>query len=309
VRGISVERLSKRYGERPALREVSFAVAPGEVVGLLGPNGAGKSTALGVLATLRAFDSGDVVVAGVSLPAGASEVRRRLGLVPQREALYPSLTARENLRFFARARSLRTGSAIDSLLARAGLAERADEPIERFSVGMCRRLNFACGLLGEPEVLLLDEPTVGVDPQSRESLYGLVGELAASGATILYSTHMMEEAARLCARVVLLDEGRVVANGTQAELVRQAGLVPELTLRSTGRLPSGLCDAVHGVRLLEERDGVARIAVDDPAAAPAVVAAADRAGAALREIALHEPDLADVFFSLTGRGLRDREDA
>jgi ABC-2 type transport system ATP-binding protein len=305
---IRVEGVIKRYGARPALAGVSFTVAPGEIVGLLGPNGAGKSTTLSILATLLVADAGAVVVADRPLPAQAAAVRRLLGFVPQREALYPPLSARENLEFFARMQGLRGTAAARALadaLALVGLERRADEPVARLSGGMRRRLNLACGILHRPQVILLDEPTVGVDPQSRERIFEAVAALAAGGAAVLYSTHYMEEAERLCRRVVLLDEGRVLAVGTPAELVANAGMAPRLELRTARPLPPGWLDGVRGARPLGSRDGETVVAIADTALAPAVLDAAARAGGSVLALTLHRPNLADVFFSLTGRALRD----
>jgi len=247
-----------------------------------------------------------VTVGGHALPAGARAVRRLLGLVPQRLALYPSLTADENLRFFGRMlgldRAAARAASADALRA-AGLDTRADEPIQRFSVGMCRRLNLAAGLLHRPRVVLLDEPTVGVDPQSRERIFEAVTALAAAGAAVLYSTHYMEEAARLCGRVVLLDGGRVVASGTPAELVRTSGLRPRLELRLGGALPTGWLAGVHGAREVERRDGHVAVLVDDGGQVAELLRLAGPAD--VRDVALHRPDLADVFFARTGRALRD----
>jgi ABC-2 type transport system ATP-binding protein len=305
---IAVEGVFKRYGARPALAGVSFTVAPGEIVGLLGPNGAGKSTTLAILATLLAADAGAVVVADRRLPAEAAAVRRLIGFVPQREALYPPLSARENLGFFARMQGLRgtaAARAIADALALVGLERRADEPVARLSGGMRRRLNLACGILHRPQVILLDEPTVGVDPQSRERIFEAVAGLAARGAAVLYSTHYMEEAERLCRRVVLLDEGRVLAAGTPAELVANAGMAPRLELRTARPLPPAWLDGVRGARPLASRDGATAVALADTALAPAVLDAAARAGGSVLAFTLHRPNLADVFFSLTGRALRD----
>jgi len=303
---VVVEGVVKRYGTRAALDGVDLRVQAGEIVGLLGPNGAGKSTTLSILATLLTADAGRVTVGGHALPAGARAVRRLLGLVPQRLALYPSLTADENLRFFGRMLGLDLAAAraasADALRA-AGLDTRADEPIQRFSVGMCRRLNLAAGLLHRPRVVLLDEPTVGVDPQSRERIFEAVTALAAAGAAVLYSTHYMEEAARLCGRVVLLDGGRVVASGTPAELVRTSGLRPRLELRLGGALPTGWLAGVHGAREVERRDGHVAVLVDDGGQVAELLRLAGPAD--VRDVALHRPDLADVFFARTGRALRD----
>jgi linearmycin/streptolysin S transport system ATP-binding protein len=308
---IAVEELSKTYGARTALCGVSFAVGCGEIVGLLGPNGAGKSTTLGILATLLPFDSGRVTIAGHSLPSAAAQVRGALGLVPQQLALYPTLSARENLRFFARSAGLRSRDATAATaraLGLVGLDDRADEPVGRLSGGMKRRLNLACGVFHRPRVVLLDEATVGVDPQSRERVLETVSGLARHGAAVLYSTHVMEEAERLCGRVVLLDRGRVVASGTPAALVAGAGLVPRVHLSTARPLATGWLTMVAGARVIDHGTE-AVVEVTDPSAVPAIVAAALRAGEDVRELTFVRPTLADAFFALTGHGLRDGEEA
>ena len=307
---ILVDGLHKRYGAQLALCGVSFEAAAGEIVGLLGPNGAGKSTTLGVLATLLRFDAGRVAVAGHALPAGAARARRALGLVPQQVAVYPTLGAHENLRFFARALGLGGREAARSAAAAldlVGLAARADEPVARLSGGMRRRLNLACGILHRPAVLLLDEPVVGVDPQSRERIFEAIETLARAGAAVLYSTHQMEEAERLCARVVLLDAGRVVAAGTPAALVAGAGLTPVLRLRTARPLPAGWLAGIAGATLAEFSAAETTVKVAETATVPAILAAALRAGGDVLEMALVRPSLADAFFAHTGRALRDED--
>jgi ABC-2 type transport system ATP-binding protein len=307
---IVVEGLVKRYAGRVALGGVTFDVGSGEIVGLLGPNGAGKSTMLSILATLLVADAGAATVAGHRLPGAAGAVRRAVGLVPQQTAVYPTLTAAENLRFFARMQGLggaAATAAVQRALALIGLEGRADEPVWRFSGGMRRRLNLACGILHEPRVLLRDEPTVGVDPQSRERIFAAVGELARAGAAILYSTHDMEEAERLARRIVLLDRGQVAAAGTAAALVAAARLTPRLRLRTARVLPEHWLANVDGVRALAGTGTEAVVEVADTAVVPAVLRAAADAGGDVRELALHRPSLADVFFTLTGHALRDDE--
>ena len=307
---ILVDGLHKRYGAQLALCGVSFEAAAGEIVGLLGPNGAGKSTTLGVLATLLRFDAGQVAVAGHALPARAARARRALGLVPQQVAVYPTLGARENLRFFARALGLGGREAARSAAAAldlVGLAARADEPVARLSGGMRRRLNLACGILHRPAVLLLDEPVVGVDPQSRERIFEAIETLARAGAAVLYSTHQMEEAERLCARVVLLDAGRVVAAGTPAALVAGAGLTPVLRLRTARPLPAGWLAGIAGATLAEFSAAETTVKVAETATVPVILAAALRAGGDVLEMALVRPSLADAFFAHTGRALRDED--
>jgi len=305
---IAVDGITRHYGARTALAGVSFTVAAGEIVGLLGPNGAGKSTTLSIVGTLLAADAGAVTVAGHRLPGDAVRARRLLGLVPQRAAVYPTLTAAENLNFFARMYGLDRATrvaAVARALALVGLEGRAGEPVAHFSGGMCRRLNVACGILHRPRVVLLDEPTVGVDPQSRERIFDAVEALARDGAAVLYSTHHMEEAERLCARVVLLDAGQVVSAGAPAALVAATGMAPRLVLRTARPLPPGWLASVPGATLVAAGAHDVTLTVADCGAVPAVLLAAARAGAEVEEFVLHRPNLADVFFTLTGRALRD----
>jgi ABC-2 type transport system ATP-binding protein len=284
---------------------------------LLGPNGAGKTTTLSVLATLRAPDGGRAEVDGHAVDRAPAPARRALGLVPQQVAVYPTLTARENLQFFARllrlprrARAQRVAAALEV----AGLAERADDIVATFSGGMQRRLNLACALLHTPRVLLLDEPTVGVDPQSRERIFAAVRGQAAGGAAVLYSTHYMEEAERLCDRVVLIDHGRVVAAGTPAELVRRTAHRLRLAVVTRRALPAGWLDDIDGARTepaddtsdaFAQRGDVTEVVIDDLASASRVLERAAARGGEVVEFHLHQPSLQDVFIELTGRALRD----
>jgi linearmycin/streptolysin S transport system ATP-binding protein len=305
---IVVDRLEKRYGARRALEAVTFSVHGGEIVGLLGPNGAGKSTTLSILACALRADGGRVEIGGHPLPAEARAARRVLGYVPQRESLYPPLTARENLRFFGRMAGLGGATireAMQRALALVALEGRADEPIAAFSVGMRRRLNLASGILHRPRVVLLDEPTVGVDPQSRECIFEAISGLVAEGSAVLYSTHYMEEAERLCGRVVLLDEGKVVASGTPGALVAELGRSPVLQLRTLGALPESWLSPLPSARLLARRGLEYEIEVATAADVSAVLLAAERAGGEIQDLRLRRANLADVFFTLTGRALRD----
>src|SRR5262249_35693578 len=286
---VVVEALTRRYGTRVALAGIDFTVAPGEIVGLLGPNGAGKSTPLSILATLLRPDSGRVVLGGHELPSDAAAARHLLGLVPQREAFYPTLTARENLVFFGRMQGLSgpaLGEAIGRGLEMVGLTRRADEPVGMLSGGMRRRLNLACGILHRPRIVLLDEPTVGVDPQSREHLFDAIVGLARDGAAIVYSTHHMEEAERLCARVVLLAAGRVMASGTPAALVSDAGMLPRLELRTARPLAAGWLTGLPGVGATTANGAHHLVELHALTAAPAVIAAAAAAGGEVQTLAL-----------------------
>ena len=297
------------------LDELTFDVAPGEIVGLIGPNGAGKTTTLAVLSTLLAPHAGEVRIAGHDLRRAPQDVRRSIGRVPQEPALYPTLTGRENVAFFARlggARAAAASRAADAALEQVGLAARADEPAAAYSGGMQRRLSLACGLLGSPPVLLLDEPTVGVDPQSFESIVVAIRAHASQGAALLYSTHHMEEAEDLCDRVVLIDNGRVVATGPPSKLIGEAvpGLLIDLMTDEV--LPERWLDGLAGARACapaEDSSGTsrakaARVELADVELAPRVLerAARDRA---LLDFRVHRPSLHDAFLALTGHAPRD----
>jgi len=294
------------------LDELTFDVAPGEIVGLIGPNGAGKTTTLAVLSTLLAPHAGEVRLAGHDLRRAPQAVRRSIGRVPQEVALYPTLTGRENVVFFARlggARAADANRAAAEVLEQVGLASRADERVATFSGGMQRRLSLACGLLGSPPVLLLDEPTVGVDPQSFESIVAAIRAHANAGAALLYSTHHMEEAEELCDRVVLIDHGHAVATGPPADLIRAA--VPGLLIDvvTDEALPESWLGELAGARARAAPDGrprgsAARVALEDVELAPRVLERAARSRTVL-DFRVHRPSLHDAFLTLTGSAPRD----
>jgi ABC-2 type transport system ATP-binding protein len=214
---LAITGLHKSFGRTVAVGGVSFAVERGQLVGLLGPNGAGKTTTVSMIAGLVTPDQGTVIIAGAALSGDADPVKRRLGLVPQDLALYDELTARANLRLFGSLYGLTSQAledAVASALALVGLADRADDRVKTYSGGMKRRLNLAAGLLHDPDILLLDEPTVGVDPQSRNAIFDNLEQLKSRGKALLYTTHYMEEAERLADRLVIMDHGRVLADDT-----------------------------------------------------------------------------------------------
>ena len=240
---LAVTDLSYSYRERQAVRAASLQCRRGEILGLLGPNGAGKTTLLACIAGLLGGFTGTMTFAGAAFrPAGDAAMRSRLGLVPQELALYDDLTARENLAFFARFQGLdaaATATAVARGLELAGLVDRQNDRVKTFSGGMKRRLNLAIGDLHGPELLLLDEPTVGVDPQSRNHLFESLRTLRSAGRTLIYTSHQMDEVQRLCDRVAVMHEGRVVASGTTAELAARAGTpdanLEQVFLSLTGR--------------------------------------------------------------------------
>jgi ABC-2 type transport system ATP-binding protein len=308
---IRAEDLRKRYGDRTALDGVSFSVNAGEIVGLLGPNGAGKTTTLLILSGVIDPDSGRASIATHSLATEPRVARRSLGLVPQSLALYPTLTALENLMFWGRIQGMAARDALKrarELLEEVGLDDRADDEVEEFSGGMMRRLNIACGMIHSPAAIMLDEPTVGVDPQSRGRIFAVVERAAQAGGAILYSTHYMEEAERLCNRIVLIDHGNIVAQGTDRELIALAGTEPRIEISTKKKLAPGWSNGIDGVTELpwEVLDGFAAAAtLHSLEQVPDVIRRAGEAGDEVIEFHVHRPNLQDAFLKLTGHALRD----
>ncbi|HSD03358.1 MAG TPA: ABC transporter ATP-binding protein [Gaiellales bacterium] len=303
--------LVRTFGDRVAVDGVSFEIAAGETYGLLGPNGAGKTTTISMVAGVLAADAGDVTIRGRPIGIGAGEAKRAIGLVPQDVALYEDLTAAENLRFFGRLQGL-TGphlrARIAEVLEVVGLEDRAGDRVSSYSGGMRRRANIAVGLLHDPALLILDEPTVGVDPQSRNQILESIETLGGAGLAVLYTTHYMEEAERLCDRVGIIDRGRIVAEGTRQALVERIGAHDRIVIEAEGPVEAlapeigriaGVASArAAGARLEVLGDGAGRLL------AP-IVAAADAAGVQIASVEVREPDLEAVFLHLTGRALRD----
>jgi ABC-2 type transport system ATP-binding protein len=303
--------LRKTYGERVAVDDVGFTIARGETYGLLGPNGAGKTTTISMVCGLLDRDAGEVTVAGRPMGPGATDAKAAIGLVPQEVALYDGLSAEENLVFFGRLQGL-DGAVLAERVADAlelvGLAERARDRVGQYSGGMKRRANIAAGLLHRPQLLVLDEPTVGVDPQSRNAILESIEALGGEGLSVLYTTHYMEEAQRLCDRVGIIDEGRLVAEGSRRELVAQLGATDRVDVTVAGDVAAfaEACAALPGALGVDRRDrGVVVRTADGAAALAGIVAAAEHTGTPITGIELTEPDLEDVFLALTGKGLRD----
>jgi linearmycin/streptolysin S transport system ATP-binding protein len=303
--------LRKRFGDRVAVDGVGFEIRPGETYGLLGPNGAGKTTTISMICGLLPADGGEVLVAGRRVDPHATAARAAIGFVPQEIAIYPDLTARENLRFFGRLYGL-SGKALDhrcdEVLEIVDLADRADERTEHYSGGMKRRLNIGLGLLNLPELLVLDEPTVGVDPQSRNAILGSVERFGEQGMAVLYTTHYMEEAERLCDRIGIVDQGELKAEGTRGELVALVGEHDRVRLAGSGTLDAAAaaCEALPAVQTASVSDGSLDLIVDGARGMlPELLAVATAAGAAVKSVDVEEPDLEAVFLQLTGRALRD----
>jgi ABC-2 type transport system ATP-binding protein len=306
------DRLQKKFGAITAVADVSFSAAPGKILGLLGPNGAGKSTTISMLAGLTKPDSGSVKIDGRALGTGADPAKRQLGLVTQEIALLEELPARMNLEFFGALYGL-SGKPLEARIAAAleltSLADRAGDPPGEFSGGMRRRLNIACALLHEPKILLLDEPTVGVDPQSRNAIFETIETLAGEGRTLIYTTHYMEEVERLCDRIVIIDHGRVLADDSLPGLLARAPLTNNLALKydlppdaaaldEVANLPGVTKVALNGTEL-----SVA--ATDLGATAPRVLERLAARGFSCQELTSRRANLEDVFLALTGHSLRD----
>jgi len=308
---IEVEQLRKEYGDLTAVDGVSFTARPGEIFGLLGPNGAGKTTTIGCISGLLAPTSGRVRVMGHDVVREGMAARQALGVVPQEIALYEELSAVENLKYWGGAQGLRNpllGERIQKVLELTGLGDRAREPVKRFSGGMKRRLNFACGIVHQPQVLLLDEPTVGVDPQSRMRLLELVRAEAQAGTCVLYTTHYMEEAETLCDRLAIVDHGKVIAAGTLAEL--RSMLEQRDLLRLSGVFqPAAARAAVAPIDHIEvvqaEENLLVLSLVDASRKLPAIFAALEAAGSEVRGTTLTQPSLESLFIKLTGKELRE----
>ena len=309
---LEARHLAKTYGTLRAVEEVSLNLGPGEILGLLGPNGAGKTTTVSMIAGLLAPDGGEVLLMGQP-PSSNGAAKRALGLVPQDLALFDGLTAEANLRLFGALYGL-GGPGLDRAvregLAFVGLSERASSRVKSFSGGMKRRLNLAAGLLHDPSVLLLDEPTVGVDPQSRNAIFDVLEDLRSRGKAILYTTHYMEEAERLCSRIVIMDHGRVLAEGTAPELAARlphpTRLVAELRGGGDGEGWIGEVGKLPGFSHVSIEGGRLGATVENLAEGTSVLLdfIASR-GLELASLETQRPDLETVFLALTGRELRD----
>jgi len=303
--------LRKTFGARVAVGGVGFEIAPGETYGLLGPNGAGKTTTISMICGLLPRDGGEVWVDGKAIDIGATGAKAAIGFVPQDLAIYPDLTARENLRFFGQLQRLggkELDRRVDEVLELIGLADRAKDRTDAYSGGMKRRLNIGIGLLHRPKLLVLDEPTVGVDPQSRNAILSSVADLESEGMAILYTTHYMEEAERLCHRIGIIDAGLIRAEGTRRELIALVGGRDRIQMVATGNLAAAAAAAARVERVEQVstvENGLDVVATEARTILPRVLEAMGEAGAIVRSIEVIEPDLEAVFLHLTGKALRD----
>lgn len=307
---ISVQGLSKRFGELRAVDHISFEVAQGELFGFLGPNGAGKTTTISMVSGLLRPDEGTVTLGDYNLWESPRKAKHLLGLVPQEVALYEEFTASENLFFWGGLYDIprsQLKQSIEEILQRVGLADRAREPVSRYSGGMKRRLNLATGLVHRPKVLLLDEPTVGIDPQARNAILDIIRDIARQGTTILFTTHHLEEAEKLCDRLAIMDHGRILQTGSVRDLAKAAGDRDVITLR--GRFSATQlqqCLEHEPVSFLSLADQLATLhLVGDHYGLASLVERLSKAGIELADVSIQKPTLESVFLKLTGRGLRD----
>jgi ABC-2 type transport system ATP-binding protein len=321
---IVTRNLSKSYGPNQAVRGISFSIDRGEIFGLLGPNGAGKSTTISMLAGLLPPTGGDIFVDGLELRTHMNAIKARVGLVPQELALYPTLSAWDNLVFFGQIYGLR-GKAlrrrVEEVLELVQLSDRAKEPIDRYSGGMKRRVNLAAGLLHQPDILFLDEPTVGVDPQSRNAIFESIQALNQAGLTVIYTTHYIEEAEKLCHRIAILDHGQVIALDTPANLVRGLGMgllrvgildgASKLAFDAAGRdgaigAVKARAEALPMVKAISQHDHRLDIQSNDTQRTLVqLLDITNQLDAQVTSLQILDPDLETVFLNLTGKSLRE----
>jgi ABC-2 type transport system ATP-binding protein len=303
--------LRRSFGDLVAVDEVGFHIDAGETYGLLGPNGAGKTTTISMIVGLLERNGGDIIVAGQPMTTRSVRAKAAIGYVPQDLAIYPDLSGQENLVFFARLYGMsasRAKARTAEVLEVIGLADRGGDLTKKYSGGMKRRLNIGIALLHQPRLLILDEPTVGVDPQSRNAILDNVRSLSGKGMAVLYTTHYMEEAEHLCDRVGIIDHGKLIAEGTRRELVGVVGERDRVSLGATGDLAAtahalAALNGVHQASATE--DGIALVVDDARGLLPEILQQASVAGATIKTVEVTEPDLEAVFLHLTGRALRD----
>lgn len=309
---LGVKELSKSYGGIKAVRGISFEIQKGEIFGLLGPNGAGKTTTISMLSCLLKPDSGDAFVDGYSILKDSMEVKKRIGVVPQDVSLYPTLSAQENLVFFGEMYGL-TGTKlrekVDEVLEVVGLKDRRKEAINKYSGGMKRRINIVVGLLPSPQLLILDEPTVGVDPQSRTNILETLKELNKKGLTILYTSHYMEEVEFLCHRIAIMNLGKIIAIGSLNELRLLVGERDLLRISTANEISKDLVETVKKIpdvseaRVLDE--SIEILTLHGRKLLPQIIEIFADTGVKIKSVEVKEPNLESVFLHLTGKELRD----
>lgn len=311
MNAIEVKKLKKSFGDIQAVQGVDFVVGKGEILSLLGPNGAGKSTIISILSGLLVPDEGEATIMGYLVTKESKAARACLGVVPQDIALYPDLSARENLLFWGKMYDLRGSelkSRVDEVLEIIGLRDRQKDRINKYSGGMKRRVNIGAALLHKPKVVIMDEPTAGIDPQSRRHILDKVKALNRQGMSVLYTTHYMEEAAELSDQIAIMDMGKVIAHGTHKELIKLIGEQTRIDLSLNAESAAVYPDweEIKGVSRIDATDGTISVLVNDSdQVLPLLFEAASRADVRIISVDIQEPNLETVFLHLTGRALRD----
>jgi len=304
---IAVKEISKSFGEVRAVKGISFSVEQGEIFGFLGPNGAGKTTTISMLSGLLRPDSGSITIDGMDMNSSGREIRRIMGVIPQEIALYEELSGRDNLIFWGGLYGMAGGELrdrVDRALELVDLTDRAKDAVRTYSGGMKRRINLCAGLVHDPKVILLDEPTLGIDPQARIRILDVVKDLASEGKTVIYTTHYLEEAEQLCDRIAIIDEGTVHASGTLAELVELVG--GRIMVSITGDFDAGEAKQVIGDAEVDHiSDGELRVKLLDRDKTGRLLGGLFSAGMHVDGVAIREPSLESVFLQVTGRELRD----
>ncbi len=310
-KAIQVQNLQKHFGDFIAVNGVNFEVGQGEIFSLLGPNGAGKSTTISMLSCLLQPTAGDAWVMGHSIVKEPQAVKAKIGIVPQDIALYGDLSARENLTFWGHMYGLKgreLAQRVDEVLETIGLVERQKDRVDKFSGGMKRRVNIGAALMHKPAVIIMDEPTVGIDPQSRRHILDNIKELNAQGMTVLYTTHYMEEAQELSDHIAIMDQGKVIACGTHTELVRIVGELDriDLAINADSEKVVSAWEATPGVHKVSREDGhLTLLAEDSNQVLPRLFESASQAGVRITSVEIQEPNLEAVFLHLTGKALRE----
>lgn len=308
---IKIRELTKRYGGNIAVDNISFNINEGEIFGLLGPNGAGKSTTINSLCGLLKINQGEIIIDGINMRENSLEAKKRLGLVPQEIAIFENLTARENIEFFGKLSGLRGSllkERVDEALEFVGLSDKARNMPKEYSGGMKRRLNIACAIAHHPKIIILDEPTVGIDPQSRNHILESVRKLNKMGSTIIYTTHYMEEAEALCSRIAIMDHGRLIADGTKDELKKLVHEEEKIIINGSDISFNSLAEIkalnkVTDAQLIENNLEI--VTSNTQLILQDILFILSKNGARVKGIQVDEPDLETVFLSLTGRKLRD----
>jgi ABC-2 type transport system ATP-binding protein len=304
---IEVDEIRKSFGEINAVAGMSFNVREGEIYGFLGPNGAGKTTTISIVSGLLSPDSGTVKLANMDIRKHGKKIRQILGVVPQEIALYDELTGRENLHFWGSLYGLsgrRLKDSAERVLSLVGLTERADDPVRAYSGGMKRRINLAAGLIHRPRIILLDEPTLGIDPQARLNILEIIKNEVKEGTTVLYTTHYLGEAEQLCNRIAIIDKGGIIAEGTFKELTTLVGEEDYVTVTGNFRAEE-ISPLIEDVTIDQVDDGVFRFFVTESEAVGAILNRLFAGGVHVADVSIKEPSLESVFIKLTGREFRD----